>query len=298
MTKENPIQISTSGVVQPLIDELSSQPQSSSLMTSQQMDEVLGLLRNICSHNEYDAVKKPSTYRTGGLFGKQFPTLPVACLPVRRWIGIRKHFTMLCLILIMITCTIFSGVANFSNDYAESNPSGIMASFSIGSTKDKTLYYNIKKEEKTLPLTASYDGRSVICILVTNSEADVSDLQIALQSLAFLRGDLDLPSPVLNFNEGNLSDEQIHAIRINTNRPIAFPKVDLSTFPNRFNPDDYVNQAQHFDVKDRKPWGYYQMIHFFLTKIWHHPLSGLKQLCTWIQIVASRRQTIFATHDV
>jgi len=105
--------------------------------------------------------------------------------------------------------------------------------------------------------------------LVTNNSKDVEDLQVALRSLLFLQGDAKTTlTPVLIFNEGDLSESQIEAIRSSTNRPIAFPEVDLTSFPTGFDPAQGNHQ---FKVKNRKSWGYYQMIRFWITGIWVHP---------------------------
>lgn len=273
MAEENTIQASAAGVAQSLLGEMSSQPSSSAIATSQQMEEMMKLLRDI-NPDDQSKTRTAMAYRSGRSFLSRFQilNLSAAFQWIKRVLGNRRNLTVIGSVLAMITLLTFSGVANISNN-GGSPKSGIMASFSIGSSKDTTMYYNSKKgeEDKALPLVGSYDGKSVICFLVTNNPKDVEDLLVALRSLAFLQGDKSLLSPVLVFNEDNLSHDQIEAIRTGTNRPISFPTVDLTTFPPGFNPDDFVNQAQHFDVTDRKPWGYYQMIRFFLTTIWHHP---------------------------
>jgi len=269
MTEERTTEASDASDAQPLLGEMSSHPSSLPPATFQQMEEMLKHLRDIAPDNPSGAV---TAYGSDKSFLSRMPNLPVCFHPVRKLIGSRRNLTMIGLnLLLVITFYIVSGSG--SNEFSSSGQGGIMASFSIGSSKDTTLYYNTKKgeEDKALPLAGMYDGKSVICLLVTNNDKDVADLLVALQSLAFLQGDKALPSPVLIFNEDNLSDEQIYAIRSSTNRPISFPTVDLTTFPPGFKPNDFVNQAQHFDVTDRLPWGYYQMIRFFLTKIWHHP---------------------------
>ena len=157
---------------------------------------------------------------------------------------------------------------------------GIMSDFIIKSPfakKDDLLYYNIPGKNPTQAGTLSYtdypEGGPVIAFLVTSNHKDVSDMQTALHSLAFLQGDQERGeplSPVLVFNEADLSEEQVIAMVSSTNRPIAFPTVDFSLFPEGFNPDDFDKSPQ-FQVADRKPWGYYQMIRFWVTGIWTHP---------------------------
>jgi len=97
----------------------------------------------------------------------------------------------------------------------------------------------------------------------------VDDACLALKSLAFLQGDDDRhPAPVLIFNEGDLTDDQLYFLVSCTERPIAFPLVDFTTFPGGF--DKQVN-TQMFHVEKRKEWGYYQMLRFWITAIWKHP---------------------------
>lgn len=110
----------------------------------------------------------------------------------------------------------------------------------------------------------------VIATLVPSAQKDVDELGRALRSLVRLKGDKDsdFPAPVLIFNEGDLSMEQKKMLASNTNRPVAFPLVDFSEFPEGFNPRDETVQ---FSVKGRSSWGYYQMIRFWVTGIWMHP---------------------------
>jgi len=120
------------------------------------------------------------------------------------------------------------------------------------------------------PLLEKYppDG-PVIAILVSSREKDVVEACTALRSLVFLGGDNeDYPAPILAFNEGDLSTEQIEYIVGCTKRPISFPFVDFSVLPEGFN--EHVS-AKMFRVKGRSEWGYYQMIRFWVTGIWKHP---------------------------
>ena len=159
---------------------------------------------------------------------------------------------------------------------------------------DKTLYYHITDDDKAVSLPKNdypYGTGSAICILVSSRQQDVEDVQVALRSLAFLKGEqrnndktqkqqqqqqqqqqLSIPlAPVLIFHEGDLTPEQIKVIRDATNRPIAFPVIDLSVFPNGFDPEGPVQNAPPgFEVANRRPWGYYQMIRFWITRIWEH----------------------------
>lgn len=128
------------------------------------------------------------------------------------------------------------------------------------------LYYN---NGSPTPIPLKYEehpaGGPAISILVTNREKDISELRTALRSLAFLQGDLDPnhKAPVLIFNEGDLSPEQIESIITSCpDRPISFPIVDFTEFPPGYNGEQEGNK---FQVKGRKEWGYYHMIRFWVT---------------------------------
>lgn len=134
------------------------------------------------------------------------------------------------------------------------------------------LYYN-NGSPTPIPLTYEHHpaGGPAISILVTNREKDISELRTALRSLAFLQGDLDPDhkAPILIFNEGDLSPEQIESIVTSCpDRPIAFPTVDFTEFPPGYNGEQ---EGTKFQVKGRKEWGYYHMIRFWVTGIWKHP---------------------------
>ena len=133
-------------------------------------------------------------------------------------------------------------------------------------------YYNVdlNNTEEKLPLPVDYypvGKGSVIALLVSGREQDIEEAKIALKSLAFLKGDIDPdhPSPVLIFNEGDITKEDIVAIAKSTNRPISFPRVDFTEFPEGFDP---LTEKHSFRVKGRNPWGYYQMIRFWTTVVW------------------------------
>mmetsp|Transcript_13126 Transcript_13126/g.16579 ORF Transcript_13126/g.16579 Transcript_13126/m.16579 type:complete len:331 (+) Transcript_13126:193-1185(+) len=116
------------------------------------------------------------------------------------------------------------------------------------------------------------DQGPVIAVLVSSRPQDVEELTTALRSLVFLKGDdPDFPAPVLVFNEGDLSEEQVQSIKASTTRPMAFPNVDFSVFPSGWN---HETESRMFRVKGRQEWGYYQMIRFWITGIWKHPALG------------------------
>lgn len=136
-------------------------------------------------------------------------------------------------------------------------------------------FYNIDLQNKMKAGFLSHDkypaGEGpVIATLVSKRVQDIEELQTALKSLAFLKGDKDYNAlaPVLVFNEGDLDLLAIKYIVSSTNRPIAFPRVDFKKFPDGFN--EVVEEAP-FPVPGRDPWGYVQMIRFWTTMVWRHP---------------------------
>lgn len=139
----------------------------------------------------------------------------------------------------------------------------------IINNEDELLFFNVLKNKPLAPLSAVKYRKNgpVIATLVTNRTKDIYDLRIALQSLIFLEGedkDPEHPAPILVFNEGDLSGKQVEYIVSSTYRPVAFPIVDLTTFPKGFE-SKMEDGGPEFYVKDRKPWGYYQMIRFWVT---------------------------------
>lgn len=142
------------------------------------------------------------------------------------------------------------------------------------------VYYNVGNKNadpssSSLPGPISYHdyppGGAAIAILVTNRTKDVDELVTGLRSLAFLQGDSDPhhKAPVLCFHEGDLTTHQKTRIAASTDRPVAFPTVDFTEFPDGFDPNKHGDTD--FKVKGRKTWGYYQMIRFWVTGIWKHP---------------------------
>jgi len=134
------------------------------------------------------------------------------------------------------------------------------------------LYYNLDPYDQSAKLPLSTNNYpigkgSVIALLVSGRPQDVEEAQTALKSLEFLKGDKnpEHPAPVLIFNEGDLSKEEELALASSTNRPISFPRVDFTSFPEGFDPD---TEKIEFKVKGRPKWGYYQMIRFWTTTIW------------------------------
>lgn len=154
-----------------------------------------------------------------------------------------------------------------------------------------------QKQQHLAPLSAvNYPvGGPVIATLVTNTTKDVEDLQSAIRSLVFLKGDdLSHPAPILVFNEGNLSPVQVQLLvtaassvsednnMLYLPRPIAFPIVNFEEFPSKFPKEEIAANNPQFKVKNRKPWGYYQMIRFWVSRIWLHP--ALEQFETVMRI--------------
>ena len=143
------------------------------------------------------------------------------------------------------------------------------ATISLGPEAFEQKYYNLNIRDKfsAEPLsTLDYpvgEG-SVIAIFVTPQDTD--QVQVALRSLAFLQGDTDLAhlTPVLIFNEGNLSEEAIQAMTVSTNRPIGFPVVDILSESSVFN-------STQRDQQDRSVSWDYNFMRFWVSRIWKEP---------------------------
>uniref|UniRef100_A0A6S9A8V6 Nucleotide-diphospho-sugar transferase domain-containing protein n=2 Tax=Ditylum brightwellii TaxID=49249 RepID=A0A6S9A8V6_9STRA len=278
--------------------------------TSQQMDEMISLLRSLSKDgtdiNAASAhamlLQRQNQENDSGVGAVNAYSLPFAhrVSSLRHAVKGKKTFHILMILGCLIATTLFFG-ENMGASFHQSGSSfgaggsGVMSSFSIPSTgtyglKDKTLYYNTNGPSVDLtsgklaspqPMSriAYPDNGSVIATLCTNKDSDVANLRSALKSLAFLRGDQStdpysklLKTPVLVFNEGDLNPAQIKSIVESTDRPVAFPLVDFQSFPNGFNPElEFAKSAPMFEVSGRSPWGYYQMIRFWVTMIWHHP---------------------------
>lgn len=137
-------------------------------------------------------------------------------------------------------------------------------------TYNEPIYYNVEENRRLSNFPADYptDG-PVVAILVASRQKDVDEVCTALKSLVFLGGDSEEhPAPVLIFNEGDLTVNQTEFIIDCTERPIAFPLVDFTEFPEGF---DHHVESKMFRVGGRKEWGYYQMIRFWISGIWDHP---------------------------
>lgn len=126
---------------------------------------------------------------------------------------------------------------------------------------------------KALNTTTYPKDRAVIAMLTTNTTKDVDDAKTALKSLDFLHGDVDSdkPAPVLIFHEGNLNETQKHDLIKSCPRPISFPIVNFTDYPEGLDLS-LEGMGKKFVVEGREnPWGYHQMIRFWITTIWRHP---------------------------
>uniref|UniRef100_A0A7S4INL7 Nucleotide-diphospho-sugar transferase domain-containing protein n=1 Tax=Odontella aurita TaxID=265563 RepID=A0A7S4INL7_9STRA len=267
--------------------------------TPEQMKEMMAMLQTMqtsessASGGESSRPPSGATANAYSLPLHRLPPLPSACHPVRRFVTANRRLSTIlaCAVGFFMAYSLAHSHSGSRTDAygapvalsSGETKKGLMSDFVIKSPfakQDDLLYYNVpgktgadSTEQSALPRSSYPDGGAAVCFLVTSSHKDVSDIQTALHSLAFLQGDQNRnlpPSPILVFNEGDLSQEQILAMVSSTNRPIAFPKVDFSKFPDGFNPDDF-DKGPQFKVAERKPWGYYQMIRFWVSGIWYHP---------------------------
>ena len=118
--------------------------------------------------------------------------------------------------------------------------------------------------------TSHPENGPVIAVLLANRVNDIEDLCLALRSLVLLKGDKNKEhlAPILVFQEGDISIKAKQYLVHCTDRLIAFPFVDFTSFPPGF---DMTVEGSRFQVKGRSEWGYYQMIRFWLTRVWEHP---------------------------
>ena len=135
-----------------------------------------------------------------------------------------------------------------------------------------------KKKEETTTTTPSnsqdHDTKQeitkkgpAIAMLISCKQRDVNWVSNALKSIDLFIPKDNMTTPVLLFNEGNLSNEQKLSILNISERPIHFPIVDFKQFPEGFNPETETS-----NFKKRSKWGYQQMCRFWITKIWEHPV--------------------------
>ncbi len=258
--------------------------------------------RNTTKSSNASAVVRNGIHKIQSWIPRRLPpVLPHHCHPIRKWTSNNKLLASLVLAMIILVSLSASnhfndmeGFESASSSSSTSSEASSSASSSLSAYKysmslpsklfgktDTTVYYHITDDDKAVSLPKNdypYGTGSAICILVSSRQQDVEDVQVALRSLVFLKGEgrdneqQPIPlAPVLIFHEGDLSPEQIKVIRDATNRPIAFPVIDLSVFPSGFDPEGPLENAPPgFEVANRRPWGYYQMIRFWITRIWEH----------------------------
>lgn len=137
--------------------------------------------------------------------------------------------------------------------------------------------------------------------VVTMVDKDgTEDLCLMLKSLLFLKGGyggsfirggpagIFTSAPVLIFNEGNLSTEQMQDIEQCTSRPVAFPVISLKDFPADFKRgvewEKYTKWTNFRPAKGRNDWSYAQMLRFWTAHVFKHP--AVQQFDTIMKIDA------------
>ena len=108
--------------------------------------------------------------------------------------------------------------------------------------------------------------RPVIAVLVTNREQDHAELRRAIRSMDMYLSD-DNKTPLLFFQEGDIDTDQMARLANFTTRPISFPFVNFTDFPQGFNP--FLEKSTF--KKRKNKWGYHFMCHFWVSRIWDHP---------------------------
>ena len=127
---------------------------------------------------------------------------------------------------------------------------------------------NVQSSDSTKSNVASkqVEKGPAIAFLVPNAEADIDRTLVAFQSLDEFLQD-DKKTPLLIFNEGDLSLHSQEKLRNFTNRRIHFPLVNFSDFPRGFDPNRTRDRFQK-----RTRWGYWQMCRFWISRIWDHSI--------------------------
>jgi len=103
-----------------------------------------------------------------------------------------------------------------------------------------------------------------IAFLVPNVEEDIGKTLVAIQSMDKFVQD-DRKTPLLIFNEGDLTLPTKERFQNFTTREVYFPYVNWSEFPSGFDPDK--NKSR---FRKRSRWGYWQMCRFWIYRIWNH----------------------------
>jgi len=166
---------------------------------------------------------------------------------------------------LVLVCTMCIGLMNIENGQSY-----------VRAVKSRRQVLNTVIEPKDSEI-----GGAAIAILVPAFDADVANCCIALKSLKFLKGDQDyLPkdkAPVLLFNEGFLTLNQMNFLSGCTDRTVAFPVVNMEKqFPVGFGDvkEEWKKFLDEYDIAGlgRPPhFSYANMIAFWTRWIWEHP---------------------------
>lgn len=124
----------------------------------------------------------------------------------------------------------------------------------------------IQENNNESPLLQANRKMALVC-LSTNRTDDIDRLKRALISLDTNMPQDNRTTPLLVFNEGNISPEQKQLILNTTNRPVHFPEIDFDDFPKGFDP---IKESSTWTKRSK--WGYQQMCRFWAYRIWLHPI--------------------------
>lgn len=165
---------------------------------------------------------------------------------------------------------------------ARSGTTDVVATVRGGATRSNDRSSSSSSSSLSRRLERTRTGGAAIAVLVPSIEEDVENCCVALRSLRFLQGDRDrLPwdkAPVLLFNEGDLSKEQMTRLERCTDRTVAFPIARLKeAYPDGFG--DATEEWASFLETHRvsgvgtRPgrFGYAHMISFWTRWAWEHP---------------------------
>jgi len=138
---------------------------------------------------------------------------------------------------------------------------------SLEALKNNENKSHVNKTDNTNNSTTDKRGHAIV-ILLPNHDEDFVRVRGAIRSIDQYLAD-ERKTPLLMFQEGDISTDVQNWIRNLTTRSVQFPLVDFTEFPASFK----RRTARGRRMKGRKnPWGYWQMCRFWVTKIWEHPI--------------------------
>ena len=126
---------------------------------------------------------------------------------------------------------------------------------------------------KTCPGDIGGKGPAIVS-LVASRPSDIHNVALMASSLRHLQ-DASHPAPLLIFHEADFPEDakskiqQAAQVAGGSLRPVEFHLLDF-TSPAAF-PAGFSEAGIKPSGSKRSPWGYHQMMRFWMTKVWEHP---------------------------